>query len=107
MVSEPSRGEIRWASTPQGLRRPFLVLHRPATIAHLHSVIAVPATRTIRGIPTEVELGPDDGMPDRCALNLDNLTLLPKLFLGERITRLTPRRLREVCDALGVATGCA
>ena len=37
----------------------------------LRAVIGVPATRTIRDIPTEVRLGPADGMPDECALSLD------------------------------------
>ena len=36
----------------------------------LRTVLAVPATRTIRGIPSEVRIGPDDGMPDDCALVL-------------------------------------
>jgi mRNA interferase MazF len=69
--------------------------------------MAVPATRTVRDIPTEVQLGPADGMPDRCALSLDNVTAVPKEFFRERITRLSNEQLAAVCNALAVATGCA
>jgi len=45
-------------------------------------------------------------MPRACALSLDNLTLMPKAFFRERICRLSPAKMREVCEALAVATGC-
>ena len=88
------------------MRRPYLVLTREAAIVHLNAVLAVPATRTVRAIPTEVELDLDDGMPEPCALSLDNLTLMPKAFLRRRICRLGSDRMVEVCQALRVATGC-
>ena len=46
-------------------------------------------------------------MPDRCALSLDNVTVVPKEFFRERITRLSGDRLGAVCSALAIATGCA
>jgi mRNA interferase MazF len=101
------RGEVWWAEHPDGGRRPFLVLSREAAIPVLTAVLTVPATRTIRGIPTEVVLGPDDGMPEACALSLDNVTVVPKALLVERICRLAPDRLSSVCRALALATGCA
>ena len=73
----------------------------------LNSVLAIPATRTIRGIPTEVRLGADDGMPADCVLSLDNVLVVPKGLFVERICRLSIERMREVCAALAVATGCA
>ena len=48
-------------------RRPFLILARDEAIPVLNQVLAVPATRTIRRIPTEVELDSSDGMPAPCA----------------------------------------
>ena len=72
----------------------------------LNAVLAVPATRTIRQIPTEVVLDPSDGMPEECALSLDSLTLVPKELFGTRITRLSVDRMTEVCRALGLASGC-
>ena len=66
----------------------------------------MPATRTIRQIPTEVLLDIDDGMPEECALSLDNLTLVPKQLFRTRITRLSIERMNEVCRALTLASGC-
>ena len=73
----------------------------------LNALLAVPATRTIRQIPTEVVLDRVDGMPDECALSLDNLTLVPKELFQARITRLSVERMREVCRALALASGCS
>lgn len=101
-----ARGEVWWVEDPDAAPRPFLVLTRQTAIALLHSVLAVPATRTIRGIPSEVALDRDDGMPDACALSIDNMTLVPKVLFRERITRLSSDRMREVCRALALATGC-
>ncbi len=100
------RGDVWWAESPAAKRRPYLVLTREAAIPHLHSLLTVPASRTIRSIPTEVSLDGDDGMPEPCALSLDNVTLMPKAFLVERLCRLGPARMGEVCEALRVATGC-
>jgi mRNA interferase MazF len=52
------RGEVWWYEDPRARRRPFLILTREAAIPVLNQVLAVPATRTIRAIPTEVPLGP-------------------------------------------------
>jgi mRNA interferase MazF len=102
-----NRGEVWWVEDPDVGRRPHLVLTRQTAIPVLNAYIAVPATRTIRGIPTEVRLGPNDGMPEDCALTLDNVALVPRGFFTERITRLGADRLTDVCSALAVATGCA
>jgi len=72
----------------------------------LNALLAVPATRTIRRIPTEVVLDTDDGMPEECALSLDNLTLVPKELFRTRITRLSVERMSGVCRALTLASGC-
>ncbi len=95
-----------WGEDPDAGRRPFLILSREAAIPVLQRVVAVPATRTIRGAPTEVLLDEDDGMPARCALSFDNVTTVPKALLTERICRLGVDRLAEVCRTLEIATGC-
>jgi mRNA interferase MazF len=69
-------------------------------------VLGVPATRTIRQIPTEVVLDRADGMPEDCALSLDNVTTVPKELFRSRITRLSVARMTEVCRALALASGC-
>jgi mRNA interferase MazF len=102
-----NRGEIWWVDLPDVERRPHLVLTRQTAIPVLNAYITIPATRTIRGIPTEVRLGTEDGMPEECVLSLDNVATIPKSFFTDRITRLGPDRLAEVCSGLAVATGCA
>jgi mRNA interferase MazF len=69
-------------------------------------VLGVPTTTTVRGIPTEVEVGPGDGMPRACVLSLDNTRVLPKAFFVERICQLGPEPMDRVCRALAIATGC-
>lgn len=101
-----NRGEVWWVERPEAGRRPHLILTRDAGVRLLTTLLAVPATRTIRGIDTEVELGPEDGMPDRCALTLDNLRALDKEYFIRPICTLSPARMASVCKALGHATGC-
>ena len=101
-----NRGEVWWVEEPEVGRRPACVLTRQEATPVLRRVTVAPATRTVRSIPTEVELAQEDGMPERCALSLDNLRTVPKVLLTERITTLGPRRLREVCVALERALGC-
>jgi mRNA interferase MazF len=101
-----NRGEVWWLEDPDEGRRPVCVLTRQAAIPVLRSVMVAPATRTVRGIPTEVPVDVDDGLPEVCALSLDNVTTVRKALLTERITRLPPAKLQDVCSALGVATGC-
>ena len=101
-----NRGEVWWLEHPEAGRRPACILTRQAAIPVLRRVLVVPATRKIRNIPTEVELGREDGMPDQCALAFDDMITVPKTLLTERITRLGPVKLAAVCSALDVATGC-
>jgi mRNA interferase MazF len=102
-----SRGEVWWVEDPDAGRRPHLVLTRSAVAPVVHQLIAAPATRTVRGIPTEVELGTEDGMPESCVVSLDNVTLVPKAYFRERICTLRPERMDRVCHALALATGCS
>ncbi|NOX28858.1 MAG: type II toxin-antitoxin system PemK/MazF family toxin [Actinobacteria bacterium] len=101
-----ARGEIWWLEEPDARRRPYLILTRDEGVSVLNQLLAVPATRTIRDIPTEVLLGSSDGMPVECVLSLDNLRLVRKSRLTRRITTVSDSKLREVCEALGFATAC-
>jgi mRNA interferase MazF len=63
------RGEIRWYTFRlPDKRRPVLILTRNDVIDRLNEIIVVPATRTIRGLTTEIVLTVDDGMPAAFAL---------------------------------------
>lgn len=100
------RGEIRWYTfAAPDKRRPVLLLTRSSVIDTLNEIIVVPATRTIRGLATEVLLSSADGMPESCALNCDHVALVQRSRLGPLITELPPARWPEIEQALLVACG--
>lgn len=93
------RGEIRWYTfAAPDKRRPVLLLTRTSVIDTLNEIIVAPATRTIRGLATEVLLSNADGMPETCALNFDHVTLVQRGRLGAVITELPPARWRRSPD---------
>lgn len=99
-------GEVRWYTfQPPDKRRPVLILTRNSAIGFLNAVTVAPITTTIRNIPTEVALGPGDGMLTDCAVNLDNIQTVPKSRLGALITLLPPARMDEVQQAVNFALG--
>lgn len=100
------RGEVWWGELEGVGRRPFLVMTRTAAIPVLNGLLAAPLTRTIRGIPSELRLGPPDGMPAECAASFDNLRVVPKANLVERACALDEVRLAEACAALRAAVDC-
>jgi mRNA interferase MazF len=63
-------------------------------------------TSTIRGVPSEVALGVEDGMRQPCAANLHNVMTVAQSDIGRRVAQLSPTRMREVCAALAFALGC-
>jgi mRNA interferase MazF len=101
-----NRGEVWWLEHPELGRRPVCVVTRQEAIPVLRRVLVVPATTRVRGIPTEIALGPEDGMPSVCALSVDNIQPVPKTMLTERIARLSGPRLDALCRAVDAATGC-
>ncbi len=101
-----SRGAVWWYEPPTAGRRPYLILTRDEALPVLNRILGVPATRTTRGIPTEVPLDRRDGMPSACVLTFDNVEPIRASECTERITRLGPERMAMACDALAAATGC-
>jgi len=100
------RGEVRWLELEEEGRRPVVVLTRDAAMPGLRNVVVALITRTTRGIDTEVELGPEDGMPLRCAVSLDNLRTVPHVWLVETVAKLDAARMDETCRALVRSTAC-
>ena len=56
-------------------------------------------TRTVGGIPVEVLIGPEEGLPVECAVNLDNILTIPKSRLRQRITALPATKITAVAKA--------
>lgn len=57
------------------------MLTRDAAIEVLTAVTCAPITRTIRGIRSEVEVGPDEGLPEPSVISCDNLITVPAVVL--------------------------
>ena len=107
MAARLERGQVRlYRFPPPDKQRPVLVLTRDSAIAYLTRVTVAPITSSIRGVPSEVAVGPDDGMKRPCVVNLHNVVTVSQENLGRRVGQLDERRMREVCDALGFALGC-
>jgi mRNA interferase MazF len=101
-----NRGDICWYTfNAPDKKRPVLILTRESAISVLNSVTVAPITSTIRSIPTELLLTEQDGVPHMCAANFDNLQTVPKSNIGDRIARLTSRKMKEASDAVSFALG--
>lgn len=103
-----NRGEI-WLYTfkPPDKRRPVLVLTRQEVIGLLSTVMIAPITSAIRGAPSEVLVGVDEGLKVPSAINLDHVQTVEQRQLSQYVGSLSREKLTAVCRALAIATGCA
>lgn len=101
-----NRGDICWYTfKAPDKRRPVLILTRDSAIPVLNTVTVAPITSTIRSIPTEVVLSEQDGLPKTCAANFDNLQTVPKSNIGNRIARLSAKKMKDAAAAAAFALG--
>ena len=101
-----NRGDIWWADVPGDKVRPVLVLTRQHFTSRLSSLLVAPVTTRVRETPTEVALGPDDGLPRPCAANFDNVFTLHRARFQSLAGRLDAGKLADVCRAYRFAAGC-
>jgi len=95
------RGEVWWAELPRPIgRRPVVLLSRDEAYAVRNAVTVAEVTTKIRGIPVEVVLGPEDGLPKKCVVNLDTIATIRKDLLVERISLLRSEKLRQIDEAI-------
>ena len=100
------RGEVWWAELPAPAgRRPVVLLSRDEAYAIRNLVTVAPVTTRIRDIPTEVSLGPEEGLPRRCVASMDTITTIPKSALRDRISLLGGEKLEALDGAIRFALG--
>ncbi len=100
------RGEIWWADLPLPTgHRPVVLISRDEAYVYRDFVTVAPVSRRVRAIRAEVLLGPEDGFPRSCAVNLDSMTTVPKTSLQRYISRLDIEKLRAVDSAILFALG--
>lgn len=102
-----NRGDIWWIDMPRGKPRPGCVITRNMAIPVLGNVTVIPATRTVRGIVTEIVLEERDGMPYRCALTFDNITTVRQRSLSGFIMSLPEDLMDQLCLCLNRMAGCS
>jgi len=102
-----NRGEIwRYRFAAPDKKRPVLILSRQEVIGLLHTVMVAPITSTIRGAPGEVVIGVAEGLKHNSAASLDHVQTVEQARLQSYVGHLGRDKMREVCRALSVATGC-
>ena len=100
------RVELRWYTFAKPDKtRPVLILTRDSAIRYLNAVTVAPITTTIRGVPSEVFLSEEDGLPRSSAANFYNLQTVPKEKVGAWIATLSPERMMAVDQAIQFALG--
>jgi mRNA interferase MazF len=107
LAGKLKRGDVHICRfAPPDKQRPVLILTRDTSIGHLATVTVAPITSTVRDVPSEVILDVDDGMKNRCAVNLHNAVTVSQQRLTKRVASLSQARMQEVCSALRFSLGC-
>lgn len=101
MTAIPRRGEACLAEVDK--TRPVIVLTRTPMGRYLNAVLVAPVTSTVRGVSTEVPVGPADGIRVESVANLDNAQLLARTRLVRRVGQVTPDTMSRLCAALAIA----
>jgi mRNA interferase MazF len=83
--------------------RPVLVLTREIVRPHINTVTVAPITRIIRGLSTEVPVGPANGLDDRGVVACDHVTPLPRSVLGPQVGRLLDDQEATLTEAIHAA----
>lgn len=108
MARSVSRGDIwLYRFKAPGKRRPVLVLTRQEVIGMLQTVMVAPITSTVYGAPSEVLVGTDEGLKRPSVVNLDHVQTVERTRLVGYVGSLPDAKMRGVCRALAIATGCA
>jgi len=98
------RGEVWWVELPSPIgKRPVVLLSRDEAYLIRNAVTVAEVTTTIRGIPVEVSLGPEDGLPKKCVVNLDTIITIHKKLLRERVSLLSAEKMNQVNQAIKFA----
>ena len=69
--------------------------------------MVAPVTSTIYGAPSEVLVGPEEGLKHPSAITLDHVQTVERARLVGFIGTLDASKMRSVCRALAIATGCS
>ena len=101
-----NRGDVYWLQRSRpDKKRPVVVLTRSGLIPHLSTVTVAALTTTLRNSPSQVAVGPEQGIPRPSAINLHHVYTLDRGELGGFITTLGAPIMESVDAALVFALG--
>lgn len=83
--------------------RPALVLTREAARGAMTKVTVAPITSTVKGLSSEVLVGPANGLDHACAVALDNVVTVPRNLLGRTVGHLTVEQEAQLARAVVLA----
>ena len=107
-LGNPRRGEIwRYEFAAPDKDRPVVILTRQEVLPLLRTATVAPITSTIRGLPSEVIVGAEEGLKRDSAINLDHVQTVEQRRLFKYVGSLSEAKMRQVCRSLAIATGCA
>ena len=101
-----ARGDIWWGESPDQKGRPFLVVSRDAANQVMRRVLVAPVTSRVREVPSELPVGPAEGLCHASVASFDNLQPFPKAMLVRRLGALAPKRHHAICRAAAAALDC-
>ena len=80
-----------------------MVLTRALTRPAMTKVTVAPITSTVKGLSSEVPVGPENGLDAAGAISLDNVVTIPAANLGRTIGQLSAAQERQLAVALVLA----
>lgn len=83
--------------------RPVLILTREVVRPHLSRVTVAPITSTIRGLSTEVSVGPANGLERTSVVSCDNIVTVPVSALGRQLGFLLTDQETGLTEAIRAA----
>jgi mRNA interferase MazF len=83
--------------------RPVLVLTRELVRPHMTRVTVAPITTTVRGLSTELPVGPANGLDAPGVVSCDNIVTVPTSTLGRQIGVLLPTQEADLSAAIQAA----
>jgi len=84
-------------------RRPALILTGQTRLHLLSWVTVAPITSTVRGITSEVRVGPRNGLDHECVISCDHITTVRKDAVGDTIGLLFDDQEAELARAISDA----
>jgi len=83
--------------------RPVLVLTREVVRPHLSRVTVAPITTTVRGLSTEVPVGPANGLDHDSVVSCENIVTVPVDTLGRQLGFLLADQEPALSEAVRTA----